>query len=198
MKENIKNTKIKDEGKIDEIKSILINVSEYQNPKIENFKFSQNDLNDYYNFYKKSLEEREKATIWGGDFSSKYKLSNENFLNPKLVLENLTQEMFDSVYTKYEYSSIFNDSEPYIELEINNKNSEKLKISSHNATLLSLPWTIEYNGTKMLSYDTKITEFVKSIIEINSNYYNKLLGGELIYRLAEEKINNETEYKNGY
>lgn len=197
-KENIKNTKIKDVGKIDEIKSILINVSEYQNPKIENFKFSQNDLNDYYNFYKKSLEEREKATIWGGDFSSQYKLSNENFLNPKLVLENLTQEMFDSVYTKYEYSSIFNDSEPYIELEINNKNSEKLKISSHNATLLSLPWTIEYNGTKMLSYDTKITEFVKSIIEINSNYYNKLLGGELIYRLAEEKINNETEYKNGY
>jgi hypothetical protein len=197
-KENINNSKIKNKDKIKELKNILLNVFDFENPKIENFNFSEIDINNYQNFYKKALEEREKVIIWGGDFSSQYKLNNENFINPKLVLENLSQEMFDSVYTKYEYSPTFNNSEPYIELEINNKNSEKLKISSHSATLFSLPWAIEYNGTKILSYDTKISEFVKSIIEINSNYYYKLLGGELIYRLIEEKINNEIRYKNGY
>ena len=106
--------------------------------------------------------------------------------------------MFNSVFTKYEYFPSLNSSQPNIELQIINKNSEKLKITSKNASLFALPWTLEFYGTEILSYDTKITEFVKSIIEINSNYYDKLLGGELIYRLIEEKINNEIKYKNGY
>lgn len=106
--------------------------------------------------------------------------------------------MFESVYyhnMKYPWS--FDSYEPYIKIELINENSESIKITSENAVLLGLPWTLEYNETKIYSYDNRITEFVKLIITPKSNYYNRLLGGELIYRLIEERIDEELEYKNG-
>lgn len=198
-KEIIRNFTVSDKQKINILKNILLTNERFSQLRFGSFTFSQLDLDDYSDFYNKKLQERKKEIALRGDSTLHYEIENKNFSNPNLTLENLSQKMLESLYYFHKYYPSNNDSrEPFISIEVINKNSECLKITSEEAVLCGLPWTLEFKGDKVKSYDNRMTEFVKSLLKKGSINYNKLLGGELIYRLIELKVRLEMEFKNGY
>lgn len=48
----------------------------------------------------------------------------------------------------------------------------------------------------MDTYNTEISEFLRSTVPKKSPFYSKLLAGELIFRLIEQRIIDEAEYIN--
>lgn len=198
-KENSKGLKVKNSESFSALTNILATCEEYKKPIAQTFKFSEQDLADYFNYYNGLKAKREKEKVWGGDFTYLLNIDNNLFLNPNKTIDTLNQQLLDTVYKAFSfYPFSFTDNEPYIIVNVVNNKSDTLKITSKNSSLFSLPWTIEYKGQAFETYDTRITELLKSTLPKGFNYYDKLFAGELIYRLIEQRIINETKYKNGY
>ena len=86
----------------------------------------------------------------------------------------------------------------FIELRIESNNGNEIVIDNKKSEFYSLPWTITYGNKSMDTYNPKITELVRRILPTEFNNYKKLLGGQLIFKLIEEEIIDNLEYKNGY
>ncbi|MDP2176014.1 MAG: hypothetical protein Q8K70_08905 [Bacteroidota bacterium] len=198
-KENIKEMKINDTESISLLKEILTTTNNYHKPLSRSFSFTEQDFASYDTFYSKTKMNRKEEKVWGGDFTSLLNIENEYFINPKQTVANLSQTLLDSVYKTFSFRTLlFEKNEPYIVLNLVNSKSDTLKVTSENSTLFSLPWTVEYNGQAFKTYDTRIIEYLRTLLPKDYNYYDKLFAGELIYRLIEQRTINELEYKNGY
>lgn len=196
-KENIEAMKVKDANRISSLKEILSTTNIYNKPLFQTFSFTEQDFDSYQDFYSQTKKIRKEEKVWGGDFSYLLNIESDNFVNPKQTLVNINQSLIDSVYKTVSFNSfLFEKNEPYIILNLVNNRSDTLKITSKNSTLFSLPWTLEYNGQTFLTYDTRITEYLRRLLPKDYNYYDKLFAGELIYRLVEQRTINELEYKN--
>lgn len=195
-KENVKEMKINDAENISSLKETLSTTSNYIKPLYQSFAFTDQDFESYNNFYSQTKKKRKEKKVWGGDFTSLLNIESGYFITPKETVANLNQSLIDSVYKTFSYSPfLFEKNEPYIILNLINSRSDTLKITSKNSTLFSLPWTIEYNGQTFQTYDTRITEYLRSFLPKDYNYYDRLFAGELIYRLIEQRTINELEYK---
>jgi len=198
-KENVKEIKIKDVENISFIIETLSTTSNYLKPLSQSFTFTEQDFASYDDFYNQTKKKRKEEKVWGGDFTSLLNIESDYFINPKQTVTNLNQSLLDSVYKTFSFNAfLFENSEPYIILNLVNSRSDTLKITSKNSTLFSLPWILEYNGQIFQTYDTRITEYLRTLLPKDYNYYERLFAGELIYRLIEQRTINELEYKNGY
>lgn len=198
-KENEKGLKVNDTESFAALKNLLANSKLYQKPLLQSFKFSKQDIDDYFTYYNKLKATRNQEKVWGGDFSYFLDIDNELFQEPGKTIDNLDQQLLDSVYKNLgNYKSYSQADEAYININVINNNMDTLKIKSENAGLFSLPWTITYNNHSFETYDTRITELLRKTLPKGFNYYNKLFAGELIYRLIEQRIINEMIYKKGY
>jgi hypothetical protein len=198
-KENIKEMQIDDTGIISLLEGILSTTSNYNKLLSQSFSFTAQDFDSYKAFYKKIKKNREEEKVWGGDFTSLLSIESDYFMNPKPTVTNLNQSLLDSVYKTISLNTfLFEKNEPYIILNIVNSKSDTLSVTSENSNLFSLPWLIEYKGYTFQTYDTRITEYLRTLLLKDYNYYDKLFAGELIYRLVEQRTINELEYKNGY
>lgn len=194
-KENITELIIKEQDKIAGIKNILSTSSNYSKPVLYSFKFSKEDFDNYSNFYKRAKDKRLEEKVWGGDFTSFINIDHPYFSGPGKIIDSLDQFLLNAVFKSDFYSGFFNDNVPYIILNVVNNKSDTLKITNKDAGVFSLPWTIEFNAETFLSYDTRITEFLRAVLPKNFNNYNSLFAGELIYRIIEQRIIDEMTYK---
>jgi len=198
-KENINELVIKEKDKIALIKNMLATANNYSKPVSNSFTFSKGDLDNYWKYYKQTKNKRQEEKVWGGDFTSLINIDNAYFLTPTKVIDSLSQSLLDPVFKSvFFYPNFFNDKEPYIILNVVNNKSDTLKITSKNSNLFSLPWTINFNSETFLSYDTRITEFLRAVLPNDFNNYNSLFAGELIYKLIEQRIVNEMTYKKDF
>jgi hypothetical protein len=157
------------------------------------------DFRDYEHYLESEKKQQREQASWGGDVSSHLDLGHPYFSGIHSTIDHPDQRMLDSLFASYPPPILyFARNEPYLNLYIVNSNSDTLTISSENAVLFSLPWTIKYKGDSIITYDPEITFFIRSILPEDFNYHEKLSGGELIYKLVEERIIDEQEYKNGY
>ncbi|WP_369992905.1 WD40/YVTN/BNR-like repeat-containing protein [Winogradskyella sp.] len=165
----------------------------------KHLKFTTNDLNDYKIFVEGIKKERIEKESWGGNFTSQIELTNPEFQEFQNQSSYLKQNYISSVFNQV-YLPFFLGQEEidFIELIIKNKDGNKIVIDNRNAQFYSLPWTITYDNKSMDTYNPKISELVRSIIPTEFNNYGKLLGGELIFKLIEEEIVDNLEYKNGH
>ncbi|MEP7236514.1 MAG: hypothetical protein ABI685_01570 [Ferruginibacter sp.] len=197
-KENKKGLKVNNAESFSALKNILTNCETYKDPMVESFKFSKQDLDDYFNYYDKLKTTRQEEKLWGGDFSYYLDIDNKLFKEPGKTIDSLDQELLDSVYKIFSYYYQYDKAdEANITVYLINNNADTLKVTSENAGLFSLPWTITYNSHSFETYDTRITGLLRATLPKGSNYYNKLFAGELIYRLIEQRIINEMIYKKG-
>ena len=198
-KENTTALVTNEQEKLDFIKNCLLTANNYTRPNLTSFTFSKEDFSDYSNYYKRVKDKREEEKVWGGDFTYLVNVNDTYFLTPHKIIDSLSQSLLDPVFkSAFFYPNPFSDKEPYIILNVVNNKSDTLKITSKNSTLFSLPWTIEFNSKTFLSYDTRVTEFLRTVLPNNFNNYDSLFAGELIYKLIEQRITNEITYKNGY
>lgn len=198
-KENSKGLKVKNSESFSVLKNILSTYELYEKPVSQFFKFSEQDLADYFSYHNKLKALRQEEKVWGGDFTFLMNLENNLFLNPNKTIDTLSQQLLDTVYNIFSSNPFsFTDNEPYIIVNIVNNKSDTLKIKSESSNLYSLPWTVEYKNKIFKTYDTRITELLKATLPKGFNYYDNLLAGELIYRLIEQRVINEMTYKNGY
>ena len=198
-KENAKGLKANNSESFSSLKNILTTCKLYKKPIAQSFKFSEQDLIDYFNYYNKIKIQRQEEKVWGGDFTYLLSIENDLFLNPNKTIDTLSQQLLDTVYKAFSFNQFsFANNEPYIIVNVVNNKSDTLKIKSENSSLFSLPWTIEYNKKSFETYDTRITELLKATLPKGFDYYDKLFAGELIYRLIEQRIINKMTYKNGY
>jgi len=198
-KENINEMKLDDMNIISTLVEILRTTNTYNKPLFQTFSFTKQDFDSYEDYYSKTKEKRKEEKAWGGDFTSLLNIESDYFINPKQTALNVKQSLIDSVYKTFSFRTfLFENNEPYIILNLVNSKSDTLKITSKNSTLFSLPWTVEYNGQAFKTYDTRFTEYLRTLLPQDHNYYDKLFAGELIYRLIEQRTINELEYKNGY
>jgi hypothetical protein len=198
-KENAKGLKVNNAESFSELKMILTTCETFKRPLAQSFKFSDQDYDDYHNYYNKIKLQRQEEKSWGGDFTYLLNIENNLFLNPNKTIDTLSQQLLDTVYKTFTYYPfLFTETEPYVIINVVNHKSDTLEITSKNSNLYSLPWTIEYKEHSFETYDTRITELLKATLPNGFNYYNKLFAGELIYRLIEQRIINEMSYKNGY
>jgi len=198
-KEKVEQSAVKENEKLSALKQILATSLNYRHALAPSFSFAVADFENYKKFYEEEKKSRKEEKVWGGDFTSLLEIENDLFKNPGQTLKNCGQSVFDAafkVYSLFLFSSP--DSEPYNILNVINNHSDTLSISNKNSDLFSLPWTIEYKGRTFWSYDTRITEFVRTTIGKESKYYDKLFAGKLIYRLIEQKIISGLEYKITY
>lgn len=197
--ENINVLNVNDTIKISNLNGILSENNIYNKAPFQTFIFTEEDIASYETFYNQTKKKRNEVKYWGGDFTSILNIDCDNFLNPKQTLTNLNQSLIDSVYKTIMFNAFLRENnEPYIILSLVNSKSDTLKITSQNTTLFGLPWTILYHGKDFLTYDTRITYFLSTLLPNNFNYYDKLEAGELIFKLVEQRTINELEYKNGY
>ncbi|WP_299095264.1 sialidase family protein [uncultured Winogradskyella sp.] len=161
--------------------------------------FTTNDLKDYEKFVKKVKKERAEKENWGGNFTSQIALTNpefRDFQNQKSYLkQNYIASVFNQVYLPY---LLGQEEVDFIELRIESKNGNEIVIDNKKSEFYSLPWTITYGNKSMDTYNPKITELVRRILPTEFNNYEKLFGGQLIFKLIEEEIIDNLEYKNGY
>ncbi len=198
-KENIKKMNVDDTNRIALLKEILSTTNIYHKPISQSLTFTEQDFDSYKDFYNQIRKRRKEEKVWGGDFTSLLNIESNYFVNPKKIITNLNQSLLDSIYKTFSFRiPFFEKKEPYIILNLVNSSNETLKITSENSTLFSLPWTIEYKGQTLQTYDNRITEYLRTLLPKYYNYYDKLFAGELIYRLVEQRTINELEYKNGY
>ena len=197
-KENKKEIRINNEQALLTLKKVLATCNTYEQPDAHSFLFSSEDVDDYHNYYNEIKAERQKEKAWGGDFTWLLDIENDLFINPQKTIYSIDQALLDTVYQPSASSLISIRQKQYVIANVINNKGELLKISSKNSSLYSLPWTIEYKERSFETYDTRITGFLKAAIPKGFNYYDKLFAGELIYRLIEQRIINETVYVNGY
>lgn len=197
-KENVKRLKVKQPEVFTITKNILSTCDIYKKPIAQSFSFSKQDFDDYLVYYNKVKAKRQEEKGWGGDFTYLLNIENELFLSPNKTVDNLSQQLLDTVYKTFSNPFSFTDNAPYIVMTVINNNSDTLNLTSKNSNLYSVPWTIEYKDNSFETYDTRITELLKETLPKGFNYYDKLFAGELIYRLIEQRVINEMMYKNGY
>lgn len=161
--------------------------------------FTTKDFSHYETFVEGIKKERIGKENWGGNFTSQIELTNsefQDFQNQNSYLkQNYISSVFNQVYLPFELGQERID---FIELRIQNNNGNEIVIDNKKAGFYSLPWTITYGNKSMDTYNPKISELVRSILPTEFNNYEKLLGGELIYKLIENEIIDNLEYKNGY
>jgi hypothetical protein len=191
-KENIKEMKVNDTDRIFFLKEILTTTDIYSKPLSQSFTFTEQDFVSYMDFYNQTKKNRKEEKVWGGDFTSLLNIEGKYFISPKQAVTNLSQSLLDSVYKTFSFNtSLVEKNEPYIILTLVNSMSDTLKITSKNSYLFSLPWTIEYKGEAFQTYDTRFTQYLRTLLPKHYNYYDKLFAGELIYRLLEQRTINE-------
>ncbi len=195
-KEKVRHRTIGNKESISRFIDILYNTETFLSPEAGMFEFSEDDWTDYQNYYHKTLQQRADEKKWGGDFTAELPIDGDDFTNPKQAAKILNQALLDTVYRTFAYRYFtFTASEPYLVLTIVNDNGDTVRISSKNAGLFSLPWTIEFKEHSFNCYDTRITAFLRRYLPKDYNYYNKLFAGELIYRLIEQKMIDRLVYK---
>lgn len=198
-KENINELVIKEKDNIALLKNMLATENNYSKPFSNTFRFTKEDFENYIKYYTQTKNKREEEKVWGGDFTYLINIDNTYFSTPEKAVDSLSQSLLDPVFKSvFFYPNSFNDKEPYIILYMVNNKSDTLKITSRNSNLFRLPWTIEFNSETFLSYDTRITEFLRTVLPKEFNNYDSLFAGELIYKLIEQRITNEMTYQNGY
>ena len=165
----------------------------------KHLKFTTNDLKNYETFFKEVKKERAEKEDWGGNFTSQIELTNPEFRDFQNQNSYLKQNYIASVFNQVYLPFILGQEEiDFIELRIENKNGNEIVIDNKKSEFYSLPWTITYDNQSMVAYNPKITELVRKILPTEFNNYEKLLGGQLIFKLIEEEIIDNLEYKNGY
>jgi hypothetical protein len=180
------------------IKKILSTCQSCNKPMARSFRFTEYDFADYKRYLRKTKAERIDEKAWGGDYSWLVGIDNPFFNDPHTTIDKLDQSLLDTVYTKFRFApSMFKSNEPSVNIIIINRKGEKVRIGSEYSILFSLPWTIEYGGRSFVTYDTRITDFLRVAMPEGFNYYEKLFAGELIYRLIEQRVLDETPYRNG-
>lgn len=186
---------------IDTIQNLLQN----KNIKVElselskYLEFTSNDIKNYEILVERIKKERVEKESWGGNFTSQIELSNPEFKNFQNQSSYIKQNYISSVFNQVYLPFLLGQEEiDFIELRIQNNDGKEIVINNKKAEFYSLPWTITYGDKSMDSYNPKISEIVRCIIPTEFNNYDKLLGGKLIFKLIEEKIIDNLEYKNGY
>jgi hypothetical protein len=96
----------------------------------------------------------------------------------------------------FAWLNVFGNHEPSIKIWVVNNRSDTLEITSEAAQLFSLPWKLRYKGKQFHTFDSRINSYLKTKLSGNFNYYEKLLGGELIFTLIEQKTIDDQEYQN--
>lgn len=161
--------------------------------------FTTNDLKDHETFVEKVKKVRAEKENWGGNFTSQIALTSpefRDFQNQKSYLkQNYIASVFNQVFLPF---LLGQEKIDFIELRIESNNGKEIVIDNKKSGIYSLPWTITYSNKSMDTYNPKITELVRSILPTEFNNYEKLLGGQLIFKLIEEEIIDNLEYKNGY
>ncbi|WP_162523977.1 MULTISPECIES: hypothetical protein [unclassified Flavobacterium] len=161
--------------------------------------FTPNDFKNYEIFVEEIKKERVEKENWGGNFTSQIELSNPQFRNFQNQSSYIKQNYISSVFNQVYLPFLLGQEEiDYIELRIQNNDGKEIVIDNKKAVFYSLPWTITYDNKSIDTYNPKISELVRCILPTEFNNYNKLLGGEMIFKLIEEKIIDNLEYKNGY
>lgn len=161
--------------------------------------FTSKDFSDYETFVEGIKKERIEKENWGGNFTSQIELTYPQFGDFENQNSYLKQNYLSSVFNQVYLPFLLGQEEiDFIELRIQNNNGNEIVIDNKKAEFYSLPWTITFDNKSMDTYNPKITELVRCILPTEFNNYNKLLGGELIFKLIEEKIIDNLEYKNGY
>jgi len=165
----------------------------------KHLEFTNIDLKDYETIVEGIKKERLEKENWGGNFTSQIELTNPEFRDFQNQNSYLKQNYISSVFNQVYLPFLLGQEEiDFIELRIQNNNGNEIVIDNKKAEFYSLPWTITYDNKSMDTYNPKISELVRSILPTEFNNYEKLLGGELIFKLIEEEIIDNLEYKNGY
>lgn len=194
-KEKVKRHEVKNPLVFTTIKNILTTCSSYEKPQVQQFSFSTQDLDNYWQYYNEGKKERQREKLAGRDYTELINIEHDLFANPDKTINNLNQDILDTVFNTYSYPNKYIQNDPSLEIEIINNKGNTLKIKSTNPNLFSLPWTIQYKGHSFTTYNTGITQLVKTILPKGFNYHDQLFAGELIYRLIEQRIINEMTYK---
>ena len=145
----------------------------------------------------KKISVYKKDKEWGGDFTSTINPSEKLFFTPEKIIEEVKQHQAVIVFNKLTppFCSLISNQTDQIKLIITNKDNKTVKISNKNSLLYSLPWTIEYQGVTMQSYNPSITMFINSIFPENFENHEMVTAGELIYKLIEQEIIDSIQYK---
>ena len=125
-------------------------------------------------------------------------IENKLFRKPSKIIDSLNQGQIDNVFRMHSVLWPMTDTTPYIEIQLINNQSDTLTITNKYAVLSSLPWTIEYKGQQIVTYDSQFTEYLKPKIPNDNKTHKNLFSGDLIYQLVREKIIKELKYSNSY
>lgn len=194
-KEKVKRHEVKNPEVFTTLKNILTTCGSFEKPQAQQFSFSTKDLDNYWQYYNEEKKERQREKLAGRDYTELLNIENDLFENPDKTINNLNQDILDTVFKTYSYPNLYKGNDPSLEIEVINNKDNILKIKSVNPNLFSLPWTIQYKGHSFTTYDPGITKLVKTILPKGFNYHDQLFAGELIYRLIEQRIINEMTYK---
>lgn len=176
-------------------KNLKVELSELSN----HLAFTTKDFSDYETFVEGIKNERIQKENWGGNFTSQIELTNPEFRDIQNQNSYLKQNYISSVFNQVYLPFLLGQEEiDFVELRIQNNSGNEIVIDNKKAEFYSLPWTITYDNKSMDTYNPKITELVRRILPAEFNNYEKLLGGELIFKLIEEEIIDNLKYKNGY
>lgn len=160
--------------------------------------FSESDYENYWLVLEEEQLKRKDQEKWGGNFTSKLSLDHPYFTNFEAISPIVNQNYLVAVFNGNYFPFTFNHQQNSIKVVLKNAKGKELIISNSNSILYSLPWTITYKGETINTYNQSITDLLKSILPKGFNNYEMLLGGQLIYKLIEEKIIDELNYKNDY
>lgn len=160
--------------------------------------FSELDFENYELIIKREQEKRKEQEKWGGNFTSQISLESPLFKEANIITSQINQDYLNVIYNKYYFPFPFQEEKNCITAIFRNKNNEEIMITNTHSLLYSLPWSITYKGVTINSYNPKLNIFFKSLLPIDFNNYEILLGGQLIYDLVEEKIIDELKYENDY
>lgn len=158
----------------------LIQLSKY-------ISFSESDYENYWLVLEEEQLKRKDQEKWGGNFTSKLSLDHPYFTNFEAISPIVNQNYLVAVFNENYFPFTFNHQQNSIKVVLKNAKGKELIISNSNSILYSLPWTITYKGETINTYNQSITDLLKSILPKGFNNYEMLLGGQLIYKLIEEK-----------
>jgi len=185
----------------DDIKSLLQdkNLKTPLSELAKSLNFTTKDFRDYKILIEKIKKERNDNESWGGNFTSQIELINSSFQDYQNPNNYLKQNYISSIYNQAYFPFLMEEEQiDYIEFRIENNSGKEILIDNKKSSFYSLPWTITYDNKSIDTYNPKITEFVRDILPTEFNNYENLLGRELIFKLIEEQIIDNLEYKNSY
>lgn len=190
---------IKDRSVFPILKNILTHCDSIREPTPRLFEFSNEDIADYWKLYNTVKSNRKADSERDGRYHYEWiNIDHDLFLHPEKTTDCLTKENLQTVYNTYRlYSILYTLKGAYLTIDVVNNNSDTLKIKSKSlGDLNSLPYTVTFRGESMDTYDTEISKFLRTSVPKRSPFYNNLSAGELIFRLIEQRIIDETEYIN--